>query len=122
MLKGFRDFLRQGNIVDLSVAVVIGAAFTTLVKSFTDGVVQPLVSSIGAGGNRQYGVLRVHLVGDNYLDFNGVLSGIINFALVAAVVYFLIVLPYSRVRTKTEEAVKKEVELLTQIRDLLKKD
>jgi large conductance mechanosensitive channel len=119
MFKGFRDFLRQGNIVDLSVAVVIGAAFTTLVKAFTDGVVQPLISSIGAGGDKHYGILRVHLVGDNYLDFNAVLSGAINFALVAAVVYFLIVLPYSRVRTKTEEAVKKEVELLTQIRDLL---
>lgn len=121
MIKGFKEFLAQGNIVDLSVAVVIGAAFTTLVKAFTDGVVQPLISSIGAGGDKQYGVLRIHVLGDNYVDFNSVLTGAINFILVAAVVYFLIVLPYSRIRAKKEEAVKQEVELLTQIRDLLQK-
>lgn len=65
MLKGFKEFLAQGNIVDLAVAVVIGAAFTTLVKAFTDQVIQPLISSIGAGGDHSYGVLRIHLLGDN---------------------------------------------------------
>ncbi|MCX8556306.1 large-conductance mechanosensitive channel protein MscL [Mycolicibacterium mucogenicum] len=119
MFKGFKAFLMQGNIVDLAVAVVIGAAFTTLVKSFTDQVIQPLISSIGAGGDHSYGVLRIHLLGDNYMDLNAVLSATINFVLVAAVIYFVIVLPYSRFRTVTEEAVKKEVELLTEIRDLL---
>ena len=121
MFKGFKQFLAQGNIVDLSVAVVIGAAFTTLVKSFTDQVVQPLISSIGAGGGNQYGILRIHLLGDNYMDLNSVLSAAINFILVAAVVYFLIVVPYSRMRKTTEEAVRREVELLTEIRDLLEK-
>ena len=119
MFKGFKAFLMQGNIVDLAVAVVIGAAFTTLVKAFTDQVIQPLISSIGAGGDHSYGVLRIHLLGDNYMDLNAVLSATINFVLVAAVIYFVIVLPYSRFRTVKEEAVKKEVELLTQIRDLL---
>ena len=119
MFKGFKAFLMQGNIVDLAVAVVIGAAFTTLVKAFTDQVIQPLISSIGAGGDHSYGVLRIHLPGDNYMDLNAVLSATINFVLVAAVIYFVIVLPYSRFRTVKEEAVKKEVELLTQIRDLL---
>jgi large conductance mechanosensitive channel len=122
VLKGFKEFLSQGNIVDLSVAVVIGAAFTTLVKAFTDGVVQPLIASIGAGGNNKYGILRIHVLGDNYVDFNAVLSGAINFILVAAVVYFVIVMPYARIRTKTEAAVKREVELLTEIRDLLGKE
>ncbi|MUL77887.1 large-conductance mechanosensitive channel protein MscL [Mycolicibacterium sp. CBMA 226] len=119
MFKGFKAFLMQGNIVDLAVAVVIGAAFTTLVKAFTDQVIQPLIASIGAGGGRSYGILRIHLLGDNYMDLNAVLSATINFVLVAAVIYFVIVLPYSRFRTVTEEAVKKEVELLTEIRDLL---
>jgi large conductance mechanosensitive channel len=121
VFKGFKEFLAQGNIVDLAVAVVIGAAFTTLVKAFTDGVIQPLIASIGAGGNNKYGILRIHVLGDNYVDFNAVLTGAINFALVAAVVYFVIVVPYSRIRGKKEEAVKQEVELLTQIRDLLQK-
>ncbi|MUL49995.1 large-conductance mechanosensitive channel protein MscL [Mycobacterium sp. CBMA293] len=119
MFKGFKTFLMQGNIVDLAVAVVIGAAFTTLVKAFTDQVIQPLISSIGAGGDHSYGVLRIHLLGDNYMDLNAVLSATINFVLVAAVIYFVIVLPYSKFRNVQEDAVKKEVELLTQIRDLL---
>jgi large conductance mechanosensitive channel len=119
MFKGFKEFLAQGNIVDLAVAVVIGAAFTTLVKSFTDQVIQPLISSIGAGGDHAYGVLRIHLIGDNYMDLNAVLSAAINFVLVAAVVYFIIVLPYSKIRAAKDDPVKKEVELLTQIRDLL---
>ncbi|MUL68303.1 mechanosensitive ion channel protein MscL [Mycobacterium sp. CBMA 234] len=119
MFKGFKTFLMQGNIVDLAVAVVIGAAFTTLVKAFTDQVIQPLIASIGAGGDHSYGVLRIHLLGDNYMDLNAVLSATINFVLVAAVIYFVVVLPYSKFRTVQEDAVKKEVELLTQIRDLL---
>ncbi|MCX8559837.1 large-conductance mechanosensitive channel protein MscL [Mycolicibacterium mucogenicum] len=119
MLKGFKAFLAQGNIVDLAVAVVIGAAFTTLVKAFTDQVIQPLISSIGAGGDHSYGILRVHLLGDNYMDWNAVLSATINFVLVAAVIYFVVVLPYSKFRAAKEDAIKEEVELLKQIRDLL---
>lgn len=99
--------------------MVIGAAFTTLVKAFTDQVIQPLIASIGAGGDHSYGILRIHLLGDNYMDLNAVLSAAINFVLVAAVIYFVVVLPYSRFRNAKEEAIKQEVELLTQIRDLL---
>ncbi|MDH6245579.1 large conductance mechanosensitive channel [Mycobacterium sp. OTB74] len=120
MLKGFKEFLAQGNIVDLAVAVVIGGAFTTLVTAFTNGVVKPLITSIGAGGKHAYGVLKIPLPGkDNFMDLNDVLSGAINFALVAAVVYFVIVLPYSKFRAVKEDAVKAEIKLLTEIRDLL---
>ncbi|SHX22001.1 Large-conductance mechanosensitive channel [Mycobacteroides abscessus subsp. abscessus] len=122
MFKGFKAFLMQGNIVDLAVAVVIGAAFTTLVKSFTDQVIQPLISSIGAGGDHSYGFLKIPLPGEgNFMDLNAVLSAAINFVLVAAVIYFVIVLPYSKFRAAKEEAAKEEIELLTQIRDLLDK-
>lgn len=122
MLKGFKEFLTRGNIIDLSVAVVIGAAFTTLVTAFTEKVVQPLISSIGAGGDHNYGFLKVPLPGENnFMDFNAVLTGAINFVLVAAVVYFVIVLPYSKIRGAKDEAIKEEIALLTQIRDLLEK-
>nr|WP_082763689.1 MscL family protein [Mycolicibacterium mucogenicum] len=87
MLKGFKEFLAQGNIVDLAVAVVIGAAFTTLVKAFTDQVIQPLISSIGAGGDHSYGVLRIHLLGDEQLSIpvdRGV-SGDLRFGVLIAV-------------------------------------
>ena len=74
MLKGFKEFIARGNVIDLATAVVIGAAFTGLVTSFTDNVVQPLVDRVGAGGDREYGILKIPLGGDQFLDFNAVLS------------------------------------------------
>ena len=58
MLKGFKEFLARGNIVDLSIAVVIGTAFTALVTKFTESIVQPLIDGIGAGKDADYGILR----------------------------------------------------------------
>jgi large conductance mechanosensitive channel len=123
MIKGFKDFLMRGNIIDLAVAVVIGVAFTTLVKAFTDSVVQPLIARIPAGKPNS-SLLRIGIGGGQAIDLNAVLSAVINFALVAAVVYFVIVLPYNtlRKRGETEPAEVEspaEVELLTEIRDLL---
>src|SRR3954464_1086626 len=82
MLKGFKEFLARGNIVDLSVAVVIGTAFTALVTKFTDSVIQPLINRIGAGGDSDYGVLRINIGGGQTIDLNILLSAVINFVLV----------------------------------------
>jgi len=123
VLKGFKEFLSRGNVIDLAVAVVIGAAFTGLVTSFTDKVVQPLVDRVGAGGDREYGILKVSLGGnpEQFLDFNAVLSATINFVIVAAVVYFVIMLPYKKLRERgeVEQAQDTELSLLTEIRNLL---
>ncbi len=123
MLKGFKEFISRGNVIDLAVAVVIGAAFTGLVTSFTEKVVQPLVDRVGAGGDREYGILKVSLGGDpeQFLDFNAVLSAFINFLIVAAVIYFVIVLPYKKLKERDSKVEEDETELtlLTQIRDLL---
>ena len=123
MLKGFKEFISRGNVIDLAVAVVIGAAFTGLVTSFTEKVVQPLVDRVGAGGDREYGILKVSLGGDpeQFLDFNAVLSAFINFLIVAAVIYFVIVLPYKKLKERDSKVEEEETELtlLTQIRDLL---
>jgi large conductance mechanosensitive channel len=121
MLKGFREFLARGNIVDLSVAVVIGLAFTSLVTAFTDSVVKPLVNRVGAGPDAKYGVLRIGIGGDQAIDLNVVLTAAINFIIVAAVVYFLVVLPYNtfRKRGEVKQAQDTELNLLTEIRDLL---
>ena len=119
VIKGFRDFLARGNIVDLAVAVVIGTAFTGLVTKFTDSIIQPLINRIGAGKDASYGILKVEIGGGQTIDLNILLSAFINFVLVAAVVYFLVVLPYSKMRTKeaAESAQDKELRLLTEIRD-----
>lgn len=121
MLKGFKEFLSRGNIVDLSVAVVIGTAFAALVKTFTDAIITPLTSRIGASGT-DVGVLKVSIGGGQVIDLNLVISAAINFILVAAVVYFLVVVPYNRLRKKgeVEQAQDTELSLLTEIRNLLK--
>lgn len=121
MLKGFKEFISRGNIVDLSVAVVIGTAFTALVTKFTDSIVQPLINRIGAGKDTQYGVLRIDIGGGQTIDLNVLLSAFINFILVAAVVYFLVVVPYKKLRERgeVEQAEDTELSLLTEIRDLL---
>ena len=121
MLKGFRDFIAKGNIVDLAVAVVIGTAFTGLVTKFTDSIIQPLINRIGAGSDSSYGILKIDIGGGQTIDLNVLLSAFINFVLIAAVVYFLIVVPYNKVRTKgsAESDTDKELRLLTEIRDAL---
>ena len=121
MLKGFKEFLAKGNIVDLAVAVVIGTAFTGLVTKFTDSIIQPLINRIGAGKEASYGILQIGIGGGQTIDLNILLSAFINFALVAAVVYFLGVLPYNKIRSKesAESDTAKEIRLLTEIRDAL---
>jgi large conductance mechanosensitive channel len=121
MLKGFKEFLARGNIVDLSIAVVIGTAFTALVTKFTESIIQPLINRVGAGKDSDYGVLRIGIGGGETIDLNVLLSAAINFMLVAAVVYFLVVMPYNRLRKKgeVEQAQDTELSLLTEIRNLL---
>jgi large conductance mechanosensitive channel len=124
MLKGFKEFLSRGNIVDLSIAVVIGTAFTALVTAFTKSVVEPLINRIGAGKDSQHGILRIGIGGGQAIDLNILLSAFINFILVAAVVYFLIVVPYNRLRKRgeVEQAQDTELSILTEIRDLMAVD
>ncbi|ORA26609.1 large-conductance mechanosensitive channel protein MscL [Mycobacterium aquaticum] len=121
MLKGFKEFMMRGNIVDLAVAVVIGTAFTALVTKFTDSIITPLINRIGAGKESDYGILRIPIGGDQAIDLNILLSAVVNFVLIAAVVYFLIVMPYNawRSRSPAPEPDATEAELLTEIRDLL---
>ena len=121
MLKGFKEFLSRGNVIDLSIAVVIGTAFTGLVTKFTESIIQPLINRIGAGGKSNVGILKIGIGGGQFIDFNVAISAAINFILVAAVVYFLVVLPYNtlRKRGEVEQAEDTEVTLLTEIRDLL---
>lgn len=122
MLKGFKEFLSKGNIVDLAVAVVIGTAFTGLVTKFTDSIIQPLINRIGAGKEASYGILQISIGGGQTIDLNVLLSAFINFVLIAAVVYFLVVLPYNKVRRKSDDAESADdtqTRLLTEIRDAL---
>ncbi len=125
MLKGFKDFLSRGNIVDLAVAVVIGTAFTALVTKFTQSVIEPLIQRIGAGPNSKHGFLHFDIGGGQAIDLNILLSATINFVLVAAVVYFLVVVPHKKLQElgKDEQDAEgeenTEIALLTEIRNIL---
>jgi large conductance mechanosensitive channel len=90
MLKGFRDFILRGNVMDLAVAVIIGAAFTSIVTALTEKIINPLLGAII--GKPNFGYLIGHINGGEirYGDF---LTAIVNFLLIAAVVYFFLVLP-----------------------------
>jgi large conductance mechanosensitive channel len=125
VLKGFKDFIMRGNVVDLAVGVVVGAAFATLVTAFTDSFLKPLLGTVGAKQGRLG--LTVALPGDgNALDFGAFISAVIAFLMTAAVVYFLVVLPMNSLaerRKRGEEpepdAPSEEVKLLMEIRDAL---
>jgi large conductance mechanosensitive channel len=125
MLKGFRDFLFRGNIVDLAVAVVIGTAFTALVTSITNALIQPLINLFLGGGVDGGKVI----ISGQVFDFGAVLNAIITFAIIAAVVYYLIVTPMKRIMerarrgepTEDTPAPTDEAVLLTEIRDLMQR-
>jgi large conductance mechanosensitive channel len=126
VFKGFKDFLMRGNVVDLAVAVIIGTAFTAIVTAIADSFIKPLIAAFG--GTNVTG-LSWTIVGGNRestVDFAAIISAAINFMIVAAVVYFLIVMPMKKIqerRQRGEEpgpAEPTDVELLTEIRDLLR--
>jgi large conductance mechanosensitive channel len=125
MLKGFKDFILRGNVVDLAVAVVIGAAFATIVTAFTDSIIKPLINAITPASSPGLGVTLIAGKDSTYVDFAAVITAAINFVIVAAVIYFAIVLPVNVIQERrrrgeeTGPAEPTEVELLAEIRDLL---
>jgi large conductance mechanosensitive channel len=126
MIKGFKDFILRGNVVDLAVAVVIGAAFGSIVTAFTQRILQPLINAVTPPESPGFGIQIVPGKESTYIDVASLITATLNFAIVAAVVYFLIVLPLNSLkerRKRGEEAGPAEptdVELLIEIRDLLR--
>jgi large conductance mechanosensitive channel len=133
-VKGFRDFLLRGNVIDLAVAVVIGAAFTAIVTSVVTNLITPLLGALFQSDSLDNAlVVAVPTLTHSpaRLRFGAVLGAVINFVIVAAVVYFAIVLPAGwatkrafrrRQQSATAtpvDAPPTETELLIEIRDLL---
>ena len=90
VLRGFKNFLMQGDLIVIAVGLVIALAFSTLIKAFTDNVITPLVNAAGSHGTTGLGV---HVNGQ-LLNFGEFVSAIIYFIIFMAVVYFVIVVPY----------------------------
>lgn len=117
-MQGFKDFLLKGNVIELAVAVIIGAAFKTIVDKFVEGIVNPLLGLIVGQPNFDEAFIV------SGLKFGLVLTAIINFVLTAAVIYFFLVRPAANymARKKAEEPPPgpSQEDLLTEIRDALR--
>lgn len=128
MIKGFRDFIFRGNVLDLAVAVVIGAAFTAVVGVFGSALIQPVVNSVfsllglsttdGIGG-------EIGLPGNQTINVGAIITALITFLITAAVVYFFFVAPMNVAKTRmakqagVEDDEPIDTALLREIRDLL---
>ena len=133
MLKGFREFIMRGNVIDLAVAVVIGAAFTAVVNAIVTNLFNPLIGALFQADSLDSAlVVEIPTVdgGSAQLKFGAVLGAILTFLIVAAVVYFVFVLPINHLReladartrrgeAPAEDEPETELIVLSQIRDLL---
>jgi large conductance mechanosensitive channel len=120
MLKGFKEFIMRGNLVELAVAFIIGGAFATVVTSFT-AVILSLVSKITGEG------VNFDDWKPGQVPVGAFVTALIAFLIIAFVVYFFVVTPYNKLqarRARGEEPTppSEEVTLLTEIRDLLARD
>lgn len=130
MIQGFKAFIMRGNVIDLAVAVVIGAAFTAVVTAIVESVFNPLIGAIFNADSLKTSFM-IGLPGGGNLALGAVLAAIINFLLIAAVVYFVFVLPINRMKEAQERrlaaqapgveetAPLTDIVLLSEIRDLL---
>jgi large conductance mechanosensitive channel len=123
MLRGFKDFLLRGNVVDLAVAVVIGGAFLAIVNALATDFIGSLISAAG-------GVPDLREVGPTIngtqINIGTTITAVINFIIVATIVYFVIVVPVTKLMERRKrgqepeaEATPEDIALLQEIRDLL---
>jgi large conductance mechanosensitive channel len=102
MLKGFRDFVLRGNVIDLAVAVIIGAAFSAIVNSFVKDIMTPLISAVVGKPNFESLVLEVN---GGKVMYGNFLNAAISFLIVAFVVYFGLVLPVNTLMNRFKKPV-----------------
>lgn len=125
MFAEFRKFIARGNVIDLAVAVILGAAFTAIVTSLTDDIIMPLIGVVLGGVD--FTTLSIQ-VGEATIAYGLFIQAVINFLLIALVLFFMVrSINKMQKRSKKEEAPvapsepSDEVKLLSEIRDLLKK-
>jgi large conductance mechanosensitive channel len=121
-INGFKEFIFRGNVVDLAVAVIIGTAFSAVVKALVADIFTPLIAAIAGKPNFASLEFKVH---HSTFFYGDLLNNLITFASIAAVVYFFVVLPLNKVAERRAKGVTpvaevaEDVVVLTEIRDLL---
>ena len=126
MLKGFKEFIARGNVIELAVGVIIGNAFKQIVDELVADILNPAIGAIF--GKPDFTKSFILHIGESQILFGALLTAIINFLLITFAVYFFIVVPMNALakrKKKAEDAapkeVSEEVQLLTEIRDALAK-
>jgi large conductance mechanosensitive channel len=108
VLKGFREFIARGNIIDLAVAVVIGTAFTAVVTATVADIITPLIAAIAGEHNFSELTFSLH---NSTFNYGSWINAVLSFLIVAAVVYYLIVLPmttYTQRRNRNKAATERD--------------
>ena len=128
MLQGFKEFIMKGNVIDLAVAVIVGGAFAPVISTLVDSVIMPLISGlIGFPNFDQFLAIQVNGT-ENYVRLGAWLTVIINFLIIAAALYFVVVMPMNKMIERRNrklgidpdaEELTADQALLTEIRDLL---
>ena len=124
MLKGFKEFISRGNVVELAVGVIIGAAFKNIVDALVDGIINPLIAAVI--GKPDFSDAFILTLNGTDVKFGLLITAVINFILMAFAIYFCIVVPMNALNNRrkkdeeeTVEEASDEVKLLTEIRDAL---
>ena len=126
MLKGFKDFVMRGNVIELAVAVIMGTAFTAVVTAVVQKLINPLIAATGGANVNGLGFQIIDGNPQTIMDFGGLITAVINFVIIAFVVYFAIVMPVKHLQERRKRgqepgpAEPTDVELLIEIRDLLR--
>jgi large conductance mechanosensitive channel len=107
VIKGFKEFILRGNVVDLAVGIVIGAAFSAVVTSFVDNVLMAFIGAIFGEPNFNDLVLEV---GDGQVMYGAFLTALVSFLLVAAAVYFAVVVPMNMLAERRSRGEEDDVE------------
>lgn len=125
MLKGFKDFILRGNVIELATAVIIGGAFTAIVTAISDKIINPLIAAVGSPDVGGLGFRIRPEVEATFVDFGAVITAAINFLIIAAVVYFVIIMPMNKLSEMRKRGADEDEipptaeELLAEIRDLM---
>ena len=127
MLKGFKDFISRGNVVELAVGVIIGAAFKNIVDALVNGIINPLIAAVI--GKPDFSDAFILTLNGTDVKFGLLITAVINFILMTFAIYFCIVVPMNALNARRKQAedeapeaeVSDEVKLLTEIRDALAK-
>ncbi|HEX8973502.1 large conductance mechanosensitive channel protein MscL [Oryzihumus sp.] len=131
MIKGFKDFLMRGNVVDLAVAVVVGAAFTAVVQTVVGNVIKPMLNALGSPTSSGLSFSLKHgspaIEKATTIDVSAMINAVLTFVITAGVVYFLIVAPMNAIAERRKrgqepepKAPAEDILLLQEIRDLLR--